>query len=57
MRAIGGLWVIAACIAWVAHIIILLSSAYHETLTIGKAVFHGVGILIPLLAPITVWFV
>lgn len=57
MRAIGDLWVIASAIAWVLHIIFLLSQAYRETLTIGKAVFHGVGILIPLLAPITVWFV
>ena len=51
------LYVLVPSVAWVLHVIFLVSQVYHETLTIGKAVFHAVGILIPLLAPITVWFV
>ena len=57
MRELFSLYCIAACIAWLVHICTLLSQALHETLTLGKAVFHAVGILIPLLAPFTVWFV
>ncbi len=57
MDTAKGVFGLAAIIAWIAHIVILLSQAYHETLTAGKAVFHAVGVLLPPLAPITVWFV
>ncbi len=57
MDTAKGVFGLAVIIAWIAHIVILLSQAYHETLTAGKAVFHAVGVLLPPLAPITVWFV
>lgn len=54
MRGLLGLAII---VSWVAHVVILLSQAYHETLTIGKGVIHAVGLLVPLLSPITIWLV
>lgn len=57
MQALGILYGLAIIIAWLSHVTILVSQAYHEALTLGKLVIHAVGIFIPVLSPITVWFV
>lgn len=57
MKAVVGLYSVAVLGAWLVHLVTLLGQAYNETLTLSKAAYHAVGLLLPALAPITVWFV